>query len=128
MASDNQTLINILNSVDELELFKNVSEEWSTILNEHNEEIKVKKLYSALIKESIRRETAERLAKDARSYSDLIQEQSKQRLSDLKENLENQITFLRQQIKSLKEESAKNLDYYREQLQKATKRLVEDKQ
>jgi CHASE3 domain sensor protein len=98
MASDNQTLINILNSVDELELFKNVSEEWSTILNEHNEEIKVKKLYSALIKESIRRETAERLAKDARSYSDLIQEQSKQRLSDLKENLENQITFLRQSI------------------------------
>ncbi|APC97544.1 kinesin [Francisella frigiditurris] len=128
MASDNQTLINILNNVDELELFKNVSEEWSTILNEHNEEIKVKKLYSALIKESIRRETAERLAKDARSYSDLIQEQSKQRLSDLKENLENQITFLRQQIKSLKEESAKNLDYYREQLQKATKRLVENKQ
>ena len=126
--ANNQNIVNILETVDELELFSNISEEWTTLLNETNEEIKIKKLYSALVKESIRRETAERLAKDARSYSDLIQEQSKQRISDIKESLENQILFLKQQIKQIKEESTKNLDYYRETLQKATKSIVEQKQ
>jgi phosphopantetheine adenylyltransferase len=126
--ANNQNIVNILETIDELELFSNISEEWSTLLNEKDEEIKIKKLYSSLVKESIRRETAERLAKDARSYSDLIQEQSRQRISDIKESLENQILFLKQQIKQIKEESTKNLDYYRETLQKATKNLVEQKQ
>jgi len=126
--SNNQNIVNILETIDELELFSNISEEWTTLLNETDEKIKIKKLYSALVKESIRRETAERLAKDARSYSELIQEQSKQRISDIKESLENQILFLRQQIKEIKEESTKNLDYYREMLQKATKSLVEQRQ
>ncbi|AJC49125.1 kinesin [Allofrancisella guangzhouensis] len=122
-----QSAIKILEQIDELDLFSNVCDEWSTLLNEPDNEIKIKKLYSALVKESVRRETAERLAKDAKSYCDLIQEQTKQRISDLKESLESQITFLTQQIKSLKEESAKNLDYYRNELKKATKNLVENK-
>ena len=125
--ANNQDIINILDNVSELDLFSNVSEEWATLLNENDEEIKVKKLYSALVKESVRRETAERLAKDARSYSDTIQEQSKQRITDIKESLENQINFLNQQIKQLKEESSKNLDYYRSELHKATKQIVENK-
>ncbi|QIV96022.1 hypothetical protein EDC55_11010 [Allofrancisella inopinata] len=122
-----QSAIKILEQIDELDLFSNVSDEWSTLLNEPDNEIKIKKLYSALVKESVRRETAERLTKDAKSYCDFIQEQSKQRISDLKESLENQITFLTQQIKTLKEESAKNLDYYRNELRKATKNLAENK-
>ena len=122
-----QNIIKILSEIDELELFSNISEEWSTILNEANDEIKIKKLYSALVKESIRRETAERLAKDARSYCDLIQDQSKQRIIDMKEGLESQITFLTQKIKDLKDESAKNLDYYRDELKKATKNLIDNK-
>ncbi|QIV94502.1 kinesin [Allofrancisella frigidaquae] len=122
-----QSAIKILEQIDELDLFSNISDEWSTLLNEPDNEIKIKKLYSALVKESVRRETAERLAKDAKSYCDLIQEQSKQRISDLKESLESQITFLTQQIKSLKEESTKNLDYYRNELRKATKNLAENK-
>ncbi|KEI35918.1 hypothetical protein FRA_26c02310 [Francisella sp. W12-1067] len=122
-----QSAIKILEQIDELDLFSNISDEWSTLLNELDNEIKIKKLYSALVKESVRRETAERLAKDAKSYCDLIQEQSKQRISDLKESLESQITFLTQQIKSLKEESTKNLDYYRNELRKATKNLAENK-
>ncbi|QLE78233.1 kinesin [Francisella sp. Scap27] len=122
-----QNAIKILSEIDELELFSNISEEWSTVLNESDEEIKVKKLYSALVKESIRRETAERLAKDAKSYCDLVQEQAKQRITDLKESLENQITFLTQQIKDLKEESAKNLDHYRGELKKATRSLIDNK-
>ncbi|AXA33980.1 kinesin [Francisella adeliensis] len=122
-----QNAIKILSEIDELELFSNISEEWSTVLNESDEEIKVKKLYSALVKESIRRETAERLAKDAKSYCDLVQEQTKQRITDLKESLENQITFLTQQIKDLKEESAKNLDHYRGELKKATRNLIDSK-
>ncbi|GAB4223973.1 MAG: hypothetical protein Kow0076_6590 [Francisella sp.] len=122
-----QNIIKILKEVDELELFNDVSDEWSTILNEPDDNIKIKKLYSALVKESIRRETAERLAKDAKSYCDLIQEQAKQRISDLKESLESQIAFLNQQIKDLKEESARNLDYYRNELKKATEDLINSK-
>ena len=125
--STKQTINDILDKVDDLELFKHVSEEWSTILNESNDEVKIKKLYSALIKESIRRETAERLAKDAQSYSDIIQQQSKQRISDIKDSLEEKITFLNSQIKALKQESEANLDYYRNELQKATKIIIENK-
>lgn len=113
-----QNVIKILQDIDELDLFSNISDEWSTLLNESDDNIKIKKLYSALVKESIRHETAERLAKDAKSYCDLVQEQAKQRISDLKESLESQITFLTQQIKDLKVESAKNLDYYRNELKK----------
>jgi len=122
-----QNAIKILSEIDELELFSNISEEWATLLNETNEDIKIKKLYSALVKESIRRETAERLAKDARSYCDIVQEQSKQRISDMKEGLESQITFLTQKIKDLKDESTKNLDHYRDELKKATKSLIDNK-
>ena len=122
-----QNTLKVLSQIDELELFSNISEEWTTLLNEPNSEVKIKKLYSALVKESIRRETAERLAKDAKSYCDLIQEQSKQRMSDLKESLESQIAFLTQQIKSLKEDSARNLDYYRDELKKATEDRIENK-
>ncbi len=122
-----QNVTKILQDIDELDLFSNISDEWSTLLNESYDEIKIKKLYSALVKESIRRETAERLAKDAKSYCDLIQEQSKQRISDLKESLESQIAFLTQQIKDLKVESSKNLDYYRNELKKATRSLIDNK-
>ena len=121
-----QNAIKILSEIDELELFSNISEEWSTLLNESDNEIKIKKLYSALVKESIRRETAERLAKDARSYCDIVQEQSKQRITDMKEGLESQITFLTQKIKDLKDESTKNLDYYRNELKKSTKDLIQN--
>ena len=122
-----QNVIKILQDINELDLFSNISDEWSTLLNESDDDIKIKKLYSALVKESIRRETAERLAKDAKSYCDLVQEQAKQRISDLKESLESQITFLTQQIKDLKVESAKNLDYYRNELKKATRNLIDNK-
>ena len=125
--SISQNAIKILEQVDDLELFSNISDEWSTLLNETDDEIKIKKLYSALVKESIRREIAERLAKDVKSYSDVIQEQSKQRISDLKENLDSQITFLTQQIKTLKEESSKNLNYYRDELKKTTNTLIQSK-
>ncbi|ABI82732.1 kinesin [Francisella tularensis] len=121
-----QNVIKILQDIDELDLFSNISDEWSTLLNESDDNIKIKKLYSALVKESIRHETAERLAKDAKSYCDLVQEQAKQRISDLKESLESQITFLTQQIKDLKVESAKNLDYYRNELKKANRSLIDN--
>ncbi|MBG8547719.1 kinesin [Francisella tularensis subsp. holarctica] len=121
-----QNVIKILQDIDELDLFSNISDEWSTLLNESDDNIKIKKLYSALVKESIRHETAERLAKAAKSYCDLVQEQAKQRISDLKESLESQITFLTQQIKALKVESAKNLDYYRNELKKANRSLIDN--
>ncbi|EET19479.1 predicted protein [Francisella tularensis subsp. tularensis MA00-2987] len=47
-------------------------------------------------------------------------------MSDLKESLESQITFLTQQIKDLKVESAKNLDYYRNELKKANRSLIDN--
>jgi len=117
----------IISSMDKLELLDNISNEWSSVLKEKDDEIKIKKLYSALVKETMRRETADKIAKNSQHYSEIIQEQTKQRISDLKESLEGQIAFLRTQIKSLKEESTKNLDFYRDALRKAIKNLADAK-
>ena len=107
------------------DILNSMSEEWGVILHEPNEEIKIKKLYSALIKEQIRREIAETISKEAKNYADTMKAQATQRISDVRNSLEGQIAFLNGQIRQLKHESEVSLDHYRDQLEKANAHLAE---
>lgn len=106
------------------DILNNMSEEWSVILNEPNEDIKIKKLYAALVKEQMRRETAEKISKEAKSYADNIKEQATQRIADIRDSLEEQIAFLNGQIRQLKHDAEKSLDHYRSQLEKSNLHLA----
>lgn len=106
------------------DILNNMSEEWSIILNERNVEIKVKKLYSALVKEQTRRETAEKIAKEAKIYADVIKEQTAQRIADLRDHLESQVAFLNGQIRQLKRAAEADLEHYRNQLEKSNLALA----
>ncbi|WP_100551403.1 DNA-binding protein [Caedibacter taeniospiralis] len=106
------------------DILNSMSDEWSMILNESNPELKVRKLYAALVKEQTRRESAEQVAKEARIYADTLKEQTTQRISDLRDSLEGQIAFLNGQIRQLKRESEQSLEYYRNQLEKSNNALA----
>ncbi|MCF6776091.1 DNA-binding protein [Thiotrichales bacterium 19X7-9] len=108
------------------EILASMSNEWDNILNEKDTNIKIRRLHAALIKEQSRREAAEQIARETKTYSAMIKDQVNQRIHDVKESLEEQITFLKNQIKSLKKEAEENLLYYREKLDNANKAL-EDK-
>jgi len=107
------------------ELLNAMSHEWDIILNEKNDDIKIRKLHSALIKEQARREVAEKIAQESKSYSETIKEQVAQRINELKESLESEVAFLNGQIRKLKKESETDIDYYRDQLDKANNKLIE---
>ena len=109
------------------DILSSMSEEWSVVLNENNPELKVRKLYAALVKEQTRRESSEQVAKEARIYAETLKEQTTQRISDLRDALEGQIAFLNGQIRQLKRESEKTLEYYRKQLEKSNNVLAEKK-
>ena len=109
------------------DILSSMSHEWSMILNESNSELKVRKLYAALVKEQTRRESAEQVAKEARIYADTLKDQTTQRISDLRDALEGQIAFLNGQIRQLKRESEQSLEYYRKQLEKSNNALAEKK-
>ncbi len=109
------------------DILSSMSDEWSMILNESNPELKVRKLYAALVKEQTRRESAEQVAKEARIYAETLKEQTTQRISDLRDALEGQIAFLNGQIRQLKRESEQTLEYYRKQLEKSNNALAEKK-
>lgn len=109
------------------EILNTISDEWRMISNEGNHELKVRKLYSALIKEQVRRESAEKVAKEARIYAETLKEQTTQRISDIRDNLKAQIIFLNSQIDQLKHEYETSLEYYREQLEKSNNVLAENK-
>ncbi|TNF65901.1 MAG: hypothetical protein EP298_10160 [Gammaproteobacteria bacterium] len=105
------------------EILASMSNEWDNILNEKDTNIKIRRLHAALIKEQSRREAAEQIARETKTYSAMIKDQVNQRIHDVKESLEEQITFLKNQIKSLKKEAEENLLYYREKLDNANKAL-----
>jgi hypothetical protein len=106
------------------EMLNTMSDEWNTILNESDTEIKIRKLHAALIKEQSRRESAENMSRDAKHYAEAIKEQITHRVNELKDTLEGQISFLNTQIRTLKKASEQDLEYYREQLTKANKKII----
>ncbi len=106
------------------DLLNSMSQEWDVILNETDLEIKVRKLHAALIKEQTRRETAEKLAQEAKMYTDIVQEQTSQRVSELRNDYESRIDFLNKEINRLKDEAEQDLNYYRNQLEKANQHIA----
>lgn len=107
------------------EILASMSNEWDSILNESDDNIKIRRLHAALIKEQSRREAAEQIACEAKAYTSMIKDQVSQRIHDVKEALEEQIGFLKAEIKKLKKESEENLLYYRERLDQANKALAD---
>ena len=106
------------------EMVNAMANEWEMILNEDNEEVKIRKLHAALIKEQTRREAAEKVAQESKAYSETLKEQVAQRINDLRDSLEAEISFLQTQIRTLKKESQANVEYYRTQLEKANNKLI----
>jgi hypothetical protein len=106
------------------EILGGMSKEWSILLNEPDEKIKVKKLYAALLKEQMRRETAQKIAKECKDYTNLIKEQTTKRIFDLRHLLQAQLDFLGRHIEQLKTDTKKNLEYYRKQLEKSNAYLT----
>ncbi len=106
------------------ELLNAMNTEWNIILNEKDDEIKIRKLHAALIKEQTRREAAEKVAQESKVYSETIKSQVAQRINELKDSLEAEIAFLNGQIRKLKKESESDIDYYREQIEKANNKLI----
>ncbi|MDC0534407.1 DNA-binding protein [Francisellaceae bacterium] len=118
-----QALIDSSKSVSS-ELLNAMSTEWNIILNEKDEEIKIRKLHAALIKEQTRREASEKVAQESKLYSETLKSQVAQRITELKDSLESEIAFLNGQIRKLKKESEADIDYYRAQIEKANNKLI----
>lgn len=87
--------------------------------------IKIRRLESMLLKEQARREASERVALDTQTYADSIKEQVSERISDIRQAMELVIEQLKQQIKEQKQNYELDLKFYREQLDKANKKLTE---
>lgn len=109
---------------DNDDIYAAMSSEWETILNEKDSEIKVKKLYAALLKEQSRRESAEHMAKDAKLYAEVVKEQVTHRINEIRQSSDDKVAFLEAQLKQLKQDMHEDLLYYREKLEQANKKLI----
>jgi Plasmid replication region DNA-binding N-term len=87
--------------------------------------IKVRRLESMLLKEQARREASERVALDTQTYADNIREQVSERISEMRQSMELVIEQLKQQLKEQKQNYELDLKFYREQMEKANKKLAE---
>jgi flagellar biosynthesis GTPase FlhF len=94
-------------------------------LSEENLAIKVRRLESMLLKEQARREASERTALETQTYADSIKEQVSERISDTRQTMEIVIEQLKHQLKEQKQNYETDLKFYREQLEKANKKLTE---
>ena len=94
-------------------------------LSEETLTIKVRRLESMLLKEQARREASERTALDTQRYADSIKEQVSERIGDVRQAMELVVEQLKQQLKEQKQNYEADLKFYREQLDKANKKLTE---
>lgn len=94
-------------------------------LSEDKLVIKIRRLESMLLKEQARREASERTALDTQTYADNIREQVSERISETRQNMELIIEQLKQQLKEQKQSYEADLKFYREQMDKANKKLAE---
>jgi len=86
--------------------------------------ITIRRLQSALAKEEIRRETALKMASEAKEYAAAIKDQVAQRINELKQTMEESINQLKAEAKSIKQQSDEDLRFYREQLEKANNKII----
>ena len=87
--------------------------------------IAIRRLQSALAKETVRRETAEKMARDAKAYSGVIKDQVAMRISDIKQSMEAAIHQLKAEAKELKCQKEEDLTFYRQQLEKANQKIID---
>ena len=64
------------------------------------------------------------MATEAKEYSSVIKEQVAQRINELKLSMEEQINQLKAEAKELKLQADDDLKFYREQLDKANKKII----
>ena len=89
--------------------------------------IKVRQLQSVISREKSRTETAEKLASEANIYAQSLKEQISHRIKDLKDSMSEQLSQLKSQMRDFKQQSEEDLNYYRSQLEKATAKIVDNK-
>ena len=89
--------------------------------------IKVRQLQSVISREKSRTETAEKLASEANIYAQSLKEQVSHRIKDLKDSMSEQLSQLKSQMRDFKQQSEEDLNYYRSQLEKATAKIVDNK-
>jgi len=95
-----------------------------TTMNESDLMTKVRRLQTEVEKESSRREAAEKMAREAKEYAEVIKDEVAQRIENLKESMEATIIELKAEAKRIKDNADKDLAYYREQLEKANQKII----
>jgi hypothetical protein len=86
--------------------------------------VKIRRLETYLNKEQSRREAAEKMAREAKEYAEAIKEQIGQRITDLRQALEETVNQLKTEAREMKANSEADLKFYREQLDKANKKII----
>jgi len=85
----------------------------------------VRRLESILYKEQVRREAADKMSHDAMQYAEVIKEQVAQRINDLRASMQITIDQLKSEVKAANQQAEKDLLFYRQQLEKANKALLQ---
>lgn len=93
-------------------------------LSEETLVTKVRRLESILMKEQLRRESAEKIMVDTKDYAESIKEQVGQRINDLRENMALVVEQLKTQLREQKQNFDQDLKYYQEQLSKANEKIA----
>ena len=86
--------------------------------------VKIRRLEIYLNKEQSRREAAEKMAREAKEYAEVIKEQIGQRIADLRQAMEQTINELKAEARDIKDNAEADLRFYREQLEKANKKIM----
>lgn len=84
----------------------------------------VRRLESILYKEQMRRESAVKMAQEAKQYADAIKDQVARRVQDVQQAMQATVQQLQLEIKTAKNQAQEDLKFYREQLQKANNKLL----
>ncbi len=87
--------------------------------------IQIHTLETCLNKEQSRRDAAEKMARQATEYSEVIKTQIAQRINDLRQLMDEQIQRLHSEITLVRQQAEQDLVYYREQLNKANHKILQ---
>lgn len=88
-------------------------------------QVQIRCLETCLNKEQSRRETAEKMALQAKEYAESIKMQVAQRINDVRQVAGEQIERLKAEVSAARERAEKDLLYYRDQLNKANQKILD---
>ena len=81
--------------------------------------LRVRRLEAELMKEQSRRESAEKMAIEAKSYAEILKAEIGDRIADIRETMEATQEQLRIELREAQARADSDLKYYRDQLDKA---------